>query len=89
MHNFRPGVASKLGIDYDTITAINPSIVYAELSGYGKEGVWKDKPGLDLLIQSISGLTQLHGNDGAGPVPIGLAVIDILSGAHLARNNFV
>lgn len=85
IHNFRPSVAEKLGIDYDTIMSINPTIVYAELSGYGKEGVWKDLPGLDLLAQSISGLTQLNGNAGAGPVPIGLAVIDILSGAHLCQ----
>lgn len=85
MHNFRPGVVDRLGIDFETIRQLNPEIIYAELSGYGKEGVWKDKPGFDLLIQSISGLTQLNGNDGAGPVPIGLAVIDILSGAHLCQ----
>ncbi|MBU2950840.1 CoA transferase [Tamlana agarivorans] len=85
IHNFRPGVANRLGIDYDKIKALNPQIIYAELTGYGKEGVWKDKPGLDLLIQSLTGLTTLNGNDGAGPVPIGLAVVDILSGAHLAQ----
>lgn len=85
IHNFRPGVVEKLGIDYKKIKELNPEIVYAELSGYGKEGVWKDKPGLDLLIQCLSGLTQLNGNEGAGPVPIGLAVVDILSGAHLAQ----
>lgn len=85
IHNFRPGVAEKLGIDYETIKTFNSKIIYAELSGYGKEGVWKDKPGLDLLLQSVSGLTQLNGNEGAGPVPIGLAVIDILSGAHLSQ----
>lgn len=85
MHNFRPGVVNKLGIDFETIKSINPNIVYAEISGYGKEGVWKNKPGLDLLLQSVSGLTQLNGNDGAGPVPIGLAVVDILSGAHLSQ----
>ena len=85
IHNFRPGVAEKLCIDYETIKAINQDIVYAELSGYGKEGPWKNKPGFDLLLQSISGLTQLNGNDGAGPVPVGLAVIDILSGAHLCQ----
>lgn len=85
IHNFRPGVVDRLGIDIETIKSINPHIVYAELSGYGKEGIWKDKPGLDLLLQSISGVTQLNGNDGAGPVPIGLAVVDILSGAHLCQ----
>ncbi|WP_075602384.1 CaiB/BaiF CoA transferase family protein [Saccharicrinis aurantiacus] len=85
MHNFRPGVAEKLGISFEAVKAINSQIVYAELSGYGKEGVWKDRPGLDLMLQSISGLTTLNGNEGAGPVPIGLAVIDILSGAHLCQ----
>lgn len=85
IHNYRPGVVDRLGIDYETIIKLNPNIVYAELSGYGKEGVWKDKPGLDLLVQSISGLTQLNGNYGAGPVPIGLAVVDILSGSHLCQ----
>ncbi len=85
MHNFRPGVAEKLGIEYPQIQAINPEIIYGDITGYGKEGIWKDKPGLDLMIQSISGITQLNGNDGAGPVPIGLAVIDMLSGAHLAQ----
>lgn len=85
IHNFRPGVEKRLGIDFETINKLNPNLVYAELSGYGKEGVWKDKPGLDLLVQSISGLTQLNGNEGAGPVPIGLAVVDILSGTHLSQ----
>ncbi|WP_282039211.1 CaiB/BaiF CoA transferase family protein [Saccharicrinis aurantiacus] len=85
MHNFRPGVAEKLGMSFEAVKAINPQIVYAELSGYGKEGVWKDRPGLDLMLQSISGLTTLNGNEGAGPVPIGLAVIDILSGSHLCQ----
>lgn len=85
MHNFRPGVVGKLGIDYKTISTLNPQLIYAEISGYGKEGIWKDLPGLDLLVQSISGLTQLNGNADAGPVPIGLAVVDILSGAHLCQ----
>ncbi len=85
IHNYRPGVVEKLGIDQKTIQSINSGIIYAELSGYGKEGIWKNKPGLDLLIQSVSGLTQLNGNEGAGPVPIGLAVVDILSGAHLTQ----
>ena len=62
MHNYRPGVAERLGIDFESVKKMNPEIIYAELSGYGKEGVWKDKPGLDLLLQSLSGLTQLNGN---------------------------
>lgn len=85
MHNFRPGVIERLGLDYNTIAKIKPSIVYGEISGYGKEGPWKDKPGQDLLIQSLSGLTWLSGNKNDGPVPVGLAIVDILSGAHLVQ----
>ncbi|MBJ7880139.1 CaiB/BaiF CoA transferase family protein [Gelidibacter salicanalis] len=85
VHNFRPGVIERLGFDYDTIIKINPEIVYGEISGYGKEGPWKTKPGQDLLAQSLSGLTWLNGNDGSGPTPVGLAIADILSGSHLVQ----
>ncbi|SNR31276.1 Crotonobetainyl-CoA:carnitine CoA-transferase CaiB [Lutibacter agarilyticus] len=85
IHNFRPGVIERLGFDYDTIKKINPSIVYGDISGYGSEGPWKAKPGQDLLVQSLSGLTWLNGVDGSGPTPVGLAVVDILSGAHLVQ----
>lgn len=85
IHNFRPGVIERLGFDYDTIKKINPSIVYGDISGYGSEGPWKSKPGQDLLVQSLSGLTWLNGVDGSGPTPVGLAVVDILSGAHLVQ----
>lgn len=85
MHNFRPGVIDRLGLDYESVSKINPSIVYGEISGYGKEGPWKDKPGQDLLIQSLSGLTWLSGNKKDGPVPMGLAIVDILTGAHLVQ----
>lgn len=85
MHNFRPGVMERLGFDYKSVKEINPRVVYAEISGYGKEGPWKDKPGQDLLLQSLSGLTWLSGNEGDGPVPMGVAVVDILAGVHLTQ----
>ena len=85
IHNFRPGVADRLGIGYKTVTELNPLIIYGEISGYGKEGPWKDKPGQDLLLQALSGLTTLSGNDGDGPVPMGLPVVDLIAGAHLAQ----
>ncbi|KAA1246403.1 CaiB/BaiF CoA-transferase family protein [Aquimarina sp. RZ0] len=85
IHNFRPGVAERLGIDYKTISKLNPEIIYGDITGYGKTGVWKDKPGQDLLLQAISGLTGLSGNDGAGPVPMGLAIVDMLAGIHLTQ----
>ncbi len=85
IHNFRPGVIERLGLDYGTIKKINPSIIYGSISGYGEEGPWKSKPGQDLLLQSLSGLTWLSGNGHDGPVPMGLAIVDILSGSHLAQ----
>ena len=85
VHNFRPGVIERLGFDYKTIQKINPNIVYGEISGYGTEGPWKTKPGQDLLVQSLSGLTWLNGKKSDGPVPVGLAIADILSGSHLVQ----
>ncbi|WP_448699528.1 CaiB/BaiF CoA transferase family protein [Mucilaginibacter sp. AW1-3] len=84
MHNFRPGVMERLGFDYESVRKVNPGVVYGEISGYGTEGPWKDKPGQDLLLQSLSGLTWLSGNAG-GPVPMGLSIIDMLAGNHLAQ----
>lgn len=84
MHNFRPGVMERLGFDYESVRRVNPTVVYGEISGYGTEGPWKDKPGQDLLLQSLSGLTWLSGNAG-GPVPMGLSIIDMLAGNHLAQ----
>ena len=85
VHNFRPGVIDRLGFDYETIRKVNPGIIYGEISGYGPRGPWIGKPGQDLLLQSLSGLTGLSGNAGKGPVPMGLAIVDILSGSHLAQ----
>ncbi|RKR84369.1 crotonobetainyl-CoA:carnitine CoA-transferase CaiB-like acyl-CoA transferase [Mucilaginibacter gracilis] len=84
MHNFRPGVMERLGFDYASVQQVNPSVIYGEISGYGDEGPWKDKPGQDLLLQSLTGLTWLSGNAG-GPVPMGLSIIDMLAGNHLAQ----
>lgn len=85
MHNFRPGVMEKLGLDYETVKAINPSIIYAEVSGYGSEGPWKDLPGQDLLLQAASGLTWLSNNNKEDPTPMGVAVVDIMAGTHIAQ----
>ncbi|MGJ8638427.1 MAG: CaiB/BaiF CoA transferase family protein [Opitutaceae bacterium] len=85
MHNFRPTVMQRLGFDFESVKALNPDVVYASITGYGSEGPWKDKPGQDLLVQSLSGLTALSGNAGDGPVPMGVAIVDIFVGAQLAQ----
>ncbi|PWS33901.1 CaiB/BaiF CoA transferase family protein [Pedobacter paludis] len=85
IHNFRPGVMDRLGFDYQSVSALNPTIIYGEISGYGNEGEWKNKPGQDLLLQSVTGLTSLTGNADSGPVAMGLSIVDMLAGAHLAQ----
>jgi CoA:oxalate CoA-transferase len=85
IQNFRPGVMERLGLDYETVKAINPRIVYGEITGYGNEGTWANKPGQDLLLQSISGLAWLNGDADRPPTPFGLAVVDLFTGAHLVQ----
>ncbi len=85
IENFRPGVMDKLGLGYDAVKEINPRLVYAAVTGYGSKGPWVGKPGQDLLAQSMSGLAWLSGNEGEGPVPMGLAVADLTASAHLVQ----
>lgn len=84
IQNFRPGIMERLGFGYDAVAAINPGIVYASISGYGGTGPWKDRPGQDLLAQSLSGLPWLNGSEDDPPVPVGIALADIISSIHLA-----
>lgn len=85
IQNFRPGIIEKLGLDYESVRAINPRIVYGEITGYGQQGPWRDKPGQDLLLQALSGLAWLNGDAGQPPVPFGLAVADMFTGAYLVQ----
>ncbi|ACU04955.1 CaiB/BaiF CoA transferase family protein [Pedobacter heparinus] len=85
IHNFRPGVMERLGFGYADVQQLNKSIIYAELSGYGTEIEGKGKPGQDLLLQSVTGLTWLSGNANSGPVAMGLSIVDMLAGSHLAQ----
>ena len=85
MHNFRPGVMERVGLSYEKVKKINPNVVYAEISGYGNHPDLKDLPGQDLLLQSLTALTWLIGNQDDGPVPMGLSIVDMLAGAHLAQ----
>lgn len=84
-HNFRPGVMEKIGLDYSSVKMLNDQIIYASVTGYGEEGPWARKPGQDLLIQSMSGLTWLSGSKQDGPIPFGLAVIDMYCATHLTQ----
>jgi CoA:oxalate CoA-transferase len=85
IQNFRPGVMERIGLDYESVNALNPSIVYASATGYGDTGPWKDRPGQDLLAQSVSGMPWLSGSHGDGPVPVGLSIADHLLSCHIAQ----
>ena len=85
MQNFRPGVIERQGFGYDDVRALNPGIVYGSISGYGEGGPWVDLPGQDLLAQARSGLLWLTGSAGDPPMPMGLAVADMLAGNALVQ----
>jgi len=85
IENFRPGVMERIGLGHAAVRALQPGIVYASVTGYGPRGPWVDLPGQDLLAQSRSGLVWLNGDADQGPVPVGLALADILTGAHMVQ----
>jgi CoA:oxalate CoA-transferase len=85
IQNFRPGVIDKIGLGYEAVRTLNPRLVYGEITGYGSNGPWRNKPGQDLLVQSLSGLPYLNGDSNQPPVPFGLAVADMIAGAHLVQ----
>jgi crotonobetainyl-CoA:carnitine CoA-transferase CaiB-like acyl-CoA transferase len=85
VENFRPGVMDRLGLDYETVRAINPRIVYGSVTGYGDRGPWAAKPGQDLLAQAMSGLPWLNGSRDDPPISIGIAIADYIASCHLAH----
>lgn len=80
VENFRPGVTTSLNIDYDTIKAINPGIIYCSISGYGQTGPYSHRGGFDLVAQGMTGLMSMTGEKGERPVKVGTAVYDIGAG---------
>ena len=79
LQNYRPGVAARLGVDYESLKAINPSIVYVSISGYGEDGPYKDRPGQDLLLQAMSGAMLSAGRNGEPPSPAGQYLADAIT----------
>ncbi len=79
LENFRPGGLAKFGLDYDSIAAANPTVVYASISGFGS-GKGAALPGYDLIVQAISGLMSLTGDSDGPPYRSGISVFDVMSG---------
>ena len=82
VENFTPGVASKLGIDYETLKQEKPDIIYCAISGFGQDGPYRDKKAYDPIIQGMTGLMSITGERDGDPVKIGIPVTDLTAASH-------
>lgn len=76
VENYRPGVLERLGFGYEDMKAVNPRLVYCSCSGYGSSGPYLTRPGQDMLLQAMSGMTMLSGGADAPPTPVGASIVD-------------
>lgn len=84
IENFRPGVTTKLGIDYETVHAVNPEVIYASISGFGQTGPYANYPGYDLIAQAMTGVMSVMGEPGRPPTKSALPIADLGAGMLLA-----
>jgi len=89
VENYRPDVKHRLGIDYETLSQVNPRLVYASISGFGQSGPYRDRPGYDQIAQGMGGLMSITGLPGQGPVRVGIPVADLTAGMFLAHGVLV
>lgn len=85
IHDFPVGATEKIEFSYKQVKEINAKIIYTEITGFGKQGPWRMKPGQDLLVQAMSGLAYTTGNEGDGPVPFGLFAVESICGIHAVQ----
>ena len=84
IENYRPDVKHRLGIDYESVRALNPRLVYASISGFGQDGPYRDRPGFDQIAQGMGGLMSITGLPGQGPVRAGVPIADLSAGLYAA-----
>src|SRR3954452_16691021 len=84
VENFRPDVKTRLGFDYETLSRRNRRLVYASISAFGQDGPYKDRPGVDQVVQGMSGLMSVTGEPGRGPMRVGIPISDIVTGLYSA-----
>jgi formyl-CoA transferase len=84
VENFRPDVKARLGIDYPALTKLNPRLVYASISGFGQDGPYRDRPGVDQIAQGLGGLMSITGEPGRGPMRVGIPIADLTAGLFCA-----
>ena len=81
IENFRPGVTTRLGIDYEALREIRPDILYCSISGFGQTGPYRDRPGFDIMAQGMVGFLRMTGQPDGRPAKVGIAINDIAAGA--------
>jgi len=84
VENFRPDIKSRLGFDYETLKKVNPRLIYASISAFGQDGPYKERAGVDQIIQGMSGLMSVTGEPGRGPMRVGIPIVDICAGLYAA-----
>jgi len=84
VENYRPDVKTRLGVDYDSLAAVNPRIVLGSISGFGQDGPYAKRPGFDQIAQGMGGLMSVTGLPGQGPVRAGIPVADLAAGLYCA-----
>ncbi|MDA0785771.1 MAG: CoA transferase [Proteobacteria bacterium] len=85
VENYRPDVKNRLGIDYDSLAAINPRIILASISGFGQDGPYAKRPGFDQIAQGMGGLMSITGAPGEGPMRVGIPIADLTAGLFAAQ----
>lgn len=85
VENFRPDVKDRLGIGYDTLSATNPGLIYASISGFGQDGPYAERPGFDQIAQGMGGLMSITGKPGDGPMRVGIPIADLCAGLLAAQ----
>jgi formyl-CoA transferase len=89
VENFRPDVKHRLGVDYDSLSDLNPRLVYASISGFGQDGPYAGRPGFDQIAQGLGGLMSITGQPGQGPMRVGIPIADLCAGIFAAQGILV
>lgn len=89
VENWRPDVKYRLKVDYETLQAVNPRLIYASISGFGQEGPYAQRPGVDQIAQGLGGLMSVTGQPGTGPWRVGIPISDLAAGMFLAQGVLV
>jgi crotonobetainyl-CoA:carnitine CoA-transferase CaiB-like acyl-CoA transferase len=84
VENFRPGLMAQLGLDYESLAADNPGLIFCSITGFGGHGAGAELPGYDLLVQALGGLMSVTGEPEGEPLKVGVALVDVIAGLYAA-----